>query len=97
MKIRDLTVLVGVILVILMLVIPLPGGILSVLVLVNITISLMVILVAMNTTDVLEFSVFPTETCCARLISAIPFRSRSAPRKMTADGRTRAGPGRERP
>lgn len=60
MKIRDLSVLIGVILVILMLVIPLPGGMLSVLVLVNITISLMVILVAMNTTDVLEFSVFPT-------------------------------------
>lgn len=60
MKPRDLTVLIGVILIILMLVIPLPGGILSVLILVNITISLMVILVAMNTTDVLQFSVFPT-------------------------------------
>lgn len=60
MKPRDLTVLIGVILIILMLVIPLPGSILSVLILVNITISLMVILVAMNTTDVLQFSVFPT-------------------------------------
>lgn len=60
MKARDLIVLVGVILIILMLVIPLPGGVLSVLILVNITISLMVILVAMNTTDVLQFSVFPT-------------------------------------
>ncbi len=60
MKPRDLTVLIGVILIILMLVIPLPGGILSVLILVNISISLMVILVAMNTTDVLQFSVFPT-------------------------------------
>lgn len=60
MKFRDLSVLIAVILIILMLVIPLPGGVLSVLILVNITISLMVILVAMNTTDVLQFSVFPT-------------------------------------
>lgn len=60
MKARDLSVLIAVILIILMLVIPLPGGILSVLILVNIVIALMVILVAMNTTDVLQFSVFPT-------------------------------------
>lgn len=60
MKARDLTVLVGVILIILMLVVPLPGGVLSVLVLMNIAISLIVILVAMNTTDVLQFSVYPT-------------------------------------
>lgn len=60
MKASDLTVLFGVILIILMLVIPLPGSILSVLILVNIIISLVVILVAMNTTDVLQFSVFPT-------------------------------------
>lgn len=60
MKTRDLSVLIAVILIILMLVIPLPGGILSVLILVNIIISLMVILVAMNTTEVLQFSVFPT-------------------------------------
>ncbi|MCF3942416.1 flagellar biosynthesis protein FlhA [Oceanobacillus alkalisoli] len=60
MKVRDLSVLIGVILIIMMLVIPLPGGILSVLILVNIIISLIVILVAMNTTEVLQFSVFPT-------------------------------------
>lgn len=60
MKVRDLSVLIGVILIIMMLVIPLPGGVLSVFILVNITISLIVILVAMNTTEVLQFSVFPT-------------------------------------
>lgn len=60
MKARDLSVLIAVILIILMLVIPLPGGVLSVLILVNIIIALVVILVAMNTTDVLQFSVFPT-------------------------------------
>lgn len=60
MKFRDLSVLIAVILVIFMLVVPLPGGILSVLILVNIIIALLVILVAMNTTNVLQFSVFPT-------------------------------------
>ncbi|MBP2077674.1 flagellar biosynthesis protein FlhA [Oceanobacillus polygoni] len=60
MKARDLSVLLAVILVIIMLVIPLPGWLLSVLILVNITLSLMVILVAMNTQEPLQFSVFPT-------------------------------------
>lgn len=60
MKAQDLSVLIGVILIIMMLVIPLPGPLLSVLILVNITIALVVILVSMNTTEVLQFSVFPT-------------------------------------
>src|SRR5690625_5124523 len=60
MKSRDLYVLIGVILILLMFVIPLPGSILSVLRLINTSLSLIVILVAMNTTEVLEFSVFPT-------------------------------------
>lgn len=60
MAIRDLSVLLGVILIIIMLVIPLPGWILSVLILVNISIALLVILVAMNTTEALQFSVFPS-------------------------------------
>lgn len=60
MKARDLSVLLGVILIIIMLVIPLPGWLLSVLILCNITIALVVILVSMNTQDALQFSVFPT-------------------------------------
>ncbi|WP_339227725.1 flagellar biosynthesis protein FlhA [Oceanobacillus sp. FSL K6-2867] len=60
MKARDLSVLLAVILVIIMLVIPLPGWLLSVLILINITLALMVILVAMNTQEPLQFSVFPT-------------------------------------
>ncbi|RLL45332.1 flagellar biosynthesis protein FlhA [Oceanobacillus piezotolerans] len=60
MKARDLSVLIGVILIIVMLVVPLPGPILSVLLLINMTLSLIVILVAMNTKDTLEFAVFPT-------------------------------------
>lgn len=60
MKVRDIAVLLGVILVIVMLVIPLPGGLLSFLILINIILGLVVILVAMNTTEPLQFSVFPT-------------------------------------
>lgn len=60
MKARDLYVLIGVIVILLMFVIPLPGPVLSVLIIINITLSLIVILTAMNTTEVLQFSVFPT-------------------------------------
>ncbi|MFD1414580.1 flagellar biosynthesis protein FlhA [Oceanobacillus jeddahense] len=60
MKFRDIAVLIGVILVIIMLVIPLPGELLSLFILVNIILALVVILVAMNTTEPLQFSVFPT-------------------------------------
>lgn len=60
MKIRDLSVLIGVILVIVMLVIPFPGWLLSVLILCNITLALIVILVSMNTQEALQFSVFPS-------------------------------------
>jgi flagellar biosynthesis protein FlhA len=60
MKARDFTVLLGVILIIVMLVIPLPGWLLSILILLNISLALIVILVSMNTTDALQFSVFPS-------------------------------------
>lgn len=60
MKARDLSVLIGVILVIVMLVIPLPGWLLSVLILINIILALIVLLVSMNTQEPLQFSVFPT-------------------------------------
>ncbi|WP_102335908.1 flagellar biosynthesis protein FlhA [Salimicrobium jeotgali] len=60
MSARDLSVLLGIILIIVMLVIPLPGWLLSFLILVNITLALLVILVSMNMDDVLQFAVFPT-------------------------------------
>ena len=60
MKLRDLSVLLGVILIIIMLVIPLPGWLLSVLILCNISLALLVILVAMNTQEALQFSIFPS-------------------------------------
>ncbi|WP_337969774.1 flagellar biosynthesis protein FlhA [Virgibacillus salexigens] len=60
MKAKDLSVLLGVILIIIMLIIPLPGWMLSVLILCNISLALIVILVSMNTQEALQFSVFPT-------------------------------------
>ncbi|KAB8138753.1 flagellar biosynthesis protein FlhA [Gracilibacillus oryzae] len=60
MKARDFSVLFGVILIIVMLVIPLPGWLLSFLILINISLALIVILVSMNSTDALQFSVFPS-------------------------------------
>ncbi|WP_164668980.1 flagellar biosynthesis protein FlhA [Virgibacillus doumboii] len=60
MKARDLSVLLGVILIIIMLVIPLPGWLLSVLILCNISLALVVILVSMNTQEALQFSIFPS-------------------------------------
>lgn len=60
MKFRDIAVLIGVILIIVMLVIPLPGWLLSVLILCNMSIALLVILVSMNTQEPLQFSIFPS-------------------------------------
>src|SRR5690625_232850 len=60
MKMRDLSVLLGVILIIVMLIIPFPGWLLSVLILCNISIALIVILVSMITQESLQFSIFPS-------------------------------------
>ncbi|MBB6452907.1 flagellar biosynthesis protein FlhA [Salirhabdus euzebyi] len=60
MQLRELSVLSAVILIIVMLVVPLPGWILSVLILVNISLALIVILVSMNTTEALDFAIFPS-------------------------------------
>ncbi|SEB03067.1 flagellar biosynthesis protein FlhA [Thalassobacillus cyri] len=57
---RDLSVLLGVIMIIVMLVIPLPGWLLSFLILINISLALMVILVSMNMREALQFSIFPS-------------------------------------
>ncbi|WP_085508311.1 flagellar biosynthesis protein FlhA [Thalassobacillus devorans] len=57
---RDLSVLLGVIMIIIMLVIPLPGWLLSFLILINISLALMVILVSMNMKEALQFSIFPS-------------------------------------
>lgn len=60
MKAKDFSVLLFVIIIIIMLIIPLPGWLLSILILANIALALIVILVAMNTTEPLQFSILPS-------------------------------------
>jgi flagellar biosynthesis protein FlhA len=59
MKPRDIIVLAGVILIVLMLIIPLPNFLLSFLIIINISLALIVLLVSMNMKEPLEFSIFP--------------------------------------
>ncbi|UQZ32101.1 flagellar biosynthesis protein FlhA [Paenibacillus sp. PK3_47] len=60
MKARDLTVLLGVIGIVLMMILPIPAWLLDLLLIVNISIALTIVLVAMNTKDPLQFSIFPS-------------------------------------
>ena len=60
MKTKDLVVLIGIIGIVLMMVIPVPLGLLDFLLIVNISLALMILLIAMNTTDALNFSIFPS-------------------------------------
>lgn len=57
---RDLSVLLSVILIIAMLIIPFPGWLLSFLIIINISLSLLVILTSMNMNEPLQFSIFPS-------------------------------------
>ncbi|WP_372868562.1 flagellar biosynthesis protein FlhA [Planomicrobium okeanokoites] len=60
MKIRDYAVLVSVLMIVVMMVIPLPPLLLDVLILINISLAMTILLVAMNTKEALQFSIFPT-------------------------------------
>ncbi|WP_188816961.1 flagellar biosynthesis protein FlhA [Calditerricola satsumensis] len=60
MRLQDLGVLAAVILIVLMMVIPLPPGVLDFLIFLNISLSLLILLVAMNTREPLEFAIFPS-------------------------------------
>lgn len=60
MKAKNLTVLLGVIGIVLMMIVPIPAWLLDVLLVLNISIALTIILVAMNTKEPLEFSIFPS-------------------------------------
>ncbi|PZE22437.1 flagellar biosynthesis protein FlhA [Paenibacillus xerothermodurans] len=60
MRVKDLVVLVGVIGIILMMVVPVPIWLLDVLLIINISVALVIILVGMNTTHALQFSIFPS-------------------------------------
>ncbi|PRR83966.1 flagellar biosynthesis protein FlhA [Clostridium vincentii] len=56
----DILVAFGVIGIVMMIIIPLPKGILDILLALNITLSIVIILITMFTTNVLQLSVFPT-------------------------------------
>ncbi|QCT03205.1 flagellar biosynthesis protein FlhA [Paenibacillus algicola] len=60
MKVKDLSVLVGVIGIVLMMILPIPDWLLDVLLVINISLALIILLVAMNTKEALEFSIFPS-------------------------------------
>ncbi|QJC52271.1 flagellar biosynthesis protein FlhA [Paenibacillus albicereus] len=59
MKLRDLAVLVGVIGIVMMMVIPVPTFLMDVLLVINISVALIILLIAMNTKEALDFSIFP--------------------------------------
>lgn len=60
MATRDYAVLICVILIVIMMVVPLPTWLLDVLIFINLSLSLTIILVAMNTKEALQFSIFPS-------------------------------------
>ncbi|GAA0365186.1 flagellar biosynthesis protein FlhA [Bacillus horti] len=59
MVFRDYIILIAVIMIVLMMVIPLPTILLDILIIFNLAIALTIILVAMNTKEALQFSIFP--------------------------------------
>lgn len=58
-KFKDIFILVGIIGIVLLMIIPIPTGLLDVLLILNISVSLLILLVAMNTKEALQFSIFP--------------------------------------
>ncbi|MFM9327097.1 flagellar biosynthesis protein FlhA [Paenibacillus mesotrionivorans] len=60
MRVKDLTVLLGVIGIVLMMVVPVSVHVVDVLLIINISLALMILLVAMNTQEALDFSIFPS-------------------------------------
>ncbi|MDP4097526.1 flagellar biosynthesis protein FlhA [Paenibacillus sp. P96] len=59
MKTKDIAVLGGVIGIVLMMILPIPAWLLDILLVINIALALMILLLAMNTKEALEFSIFP--------------------------------------
>ena len=59
-KIKDITVLTGIIGIVLMMILPIPSWLLDILLVVNISLALMILLVSMNTKEALQFSIFPS-------------------------------------
>jgi flagellar biosynthesis protein FlhA len=59
LKTKDLAILAGIIGIVLMMILPIPIWLLDMLLVVNISIALMILLVAMNSKEALQFSIFP--------------------------------------
>ncbi len=59
LKKKDLVVLVGVIGIIMMMILPIPTWLLDILLIINISLAMIILLIAMNTKEALEFSIFP--------------------------------------
>jgi flagellar biosynthesis protein FlhA len=60
MRIRDLSILLGIIGIILMMVVPVNVHVVDVLLIINISLAMMILLVSMSTQEALEFSIFPS-------------------------------------
>ncbi|CAM3750158.1 flagellar biosynthesis protein FlhA [Alkalicoccus chagannorensis] len=60
MPLKDFSILLAVIMIVVMLIIPLPTAVIDFLIIVNISAALLIILVSMNTQEPLQFSIFPT-------------------------------------
>ena len=60
LKIKEITVLLGVIGIVLMMILPIPTWLLDILLVINISLALLILLVAMNTKEALQFSIFPS-------------------------------------
>src|SRR5690606_20226184 len=60
MKIKDLAVLVGIIGIVLMMIVPISTHLLDFMLIINISLALTMLLVAMNTKEALQFSIFPS-------------------------------------
>jgi len=60
MKLKDLSVIVFMLLIVAMLIIPFPTWLLSLLIMVNITLAVLILLNAMSMKEALEFSIFPS-------------------------------------
>lgn len=60
MSVKELSVFLGVIMIVAMLIIPLPTWLLSILLILNISLALLVLLTSMNMTEPLQLSVFPS-------------------------------------
>jgi flagellar biosynthesis protein FlhA len=59
LKTKDIAVLAGIIGIVLMMILPIPTWLLDLLLVINISLALMILLVAMNSKEALQFSIFP--------------------------------------